>query len=288
MNRTVLINAFVAAALAQTTSVFAADYDSGVVREGPESSYTHVEFGSGWYLRGDIGWNIGGKTETGSQFISAIGDTLEYEYDDNLAIRAGFGYRFNSALRLDFTAEQMLSSEFSGATNVLLNGLVLVVDPVLGPVQIAANDIFGIETVEAEYTAANFMLNAYYDLPQMGKFTPYVGVGAGVSRIHFSERRTLSCIPDPTQTCGAPAVGTQGTRVDDVVILDDEDTVYSLAYQFSLGTAYAINEKLSADVGYSIFGTGGGGELNYSDGTAIDVDGFSTHQVRVGLRYEIW
>ncbi len=285
MNHIKLYGAITAGLLAMGSITHAADYESGVVTEGPESSYTHVEFGSGWYLRGDISWNMHGEYGTESRFISALGVTAESEYSDAFAIRAGFGYRFNSALRMDFTAEQMLDSEFSGARVVNLDGDF--VDPVTSAVT-AVNDIYGVESISSDYSAANFMLNAYYDLPEMGRFTPYVGGGLGISRIRFSERRTLTCIPTPDEVCGPPAAGAQGITVADVVILDDEDINYTVAYQFALGTMYRLNENLSLDFGYNYFATGSGAKLEYSDGTGIEVDGLSVHKVTAGLIYEIW
>jgi len=263
-------------------------YNSGVVRDAPESSYTNVEFGSGWYLRGDISWNMGGRSETGSQFIADIGNTLDFDYEDALALRVGAGFQFSPSWRLDFTAEQSLNSEFEGAFNVALNGLLLTD---LGGgvlVQVPVGNLLGVETVLAEYSAQNYLLNGYYDLPKFGKFTPYVGAGIGFSRINYQERRTVSCLPTVTQTCIQPTPGTQSTPVLDVVVLDRDETAFTLAYQAVIGTAYDLSDTLKLDVGYSYFRTGDGPKLSYSDGTAIDVGGYSVQKVHVGLRYELW
>ncbi len=282
MKRSLKIGIAIFGSLAFSQAVVAGEYSSGVVDKAPEEVYTEVEFGSGWYLRGDISYNISGENESGTQFIAALGNTFEYEYNDAIGIRGGFGYQFNPNFRTDITIEQMFDSEFSGNFGVLLNGFN---DPGGGPV--AVNNIAGTETVDASYSASNLMVSAYFDLPLMGAFTPYVGAGVGVSRVNYAERRTLTCNPGPTESCVQPAAGPAGTQVTGVV-LDADDTYYSISYQLAVGTAYALSENLDLDVGYTYFSSSDGAELNYADGTAIDRDGFSIHRVNVGLRYEIW
>jgi len=61
MKRFVLNSTVAAIALLTASSAFASDYNSGVVTKTPSQGYTDVEFGSGWYLRGDITFNIRGK-----------------------------------------------------------------------------------------------------------------------------------------------------------------------------------------------------------------------------------
>ncbi|MEM7216169.1 MAG: outer membrane beta-barrel protein [Pseudomonadota bacterium] len=283
MNRSILKLTVATIAILGSSQAFATDYSSGVVTKSPSVEYTPVEFGSGWYLRGDISFNVNGRKDSSSQFVTSIGADVESEYDDGFGVRVGFGYIVNPSFRVDLTAEHLLESEFEGAIQVNLNGLA---NTVAGLVPV--NNIFGIERVDASYSATSFMVNGYYDLPKFGKFTPYVGAGVGISRVELNERRTLTCIPDTTQACGAPAAGAQGATVSDVVLLDTEETLYEVSYQLALGTSYELSQNLDLDVGYSYFTTGDGSEISYSDGTAIDSDAFSVHRVNVGLRYELF
>ncbi len=53
-------------ALALLTSVFAApvlaaDVDQIIPAQVLEDNYVPVEIGTGWYIRGDVGYNIGGR-----------------------------------------------------------------------------------------------------------------------------------------------------------------------------------------------------------------------------------
>ncbi|MEM7068217.1 MAG: outer membrane beta-barrel protein [Pseudomonadota bacterium] len=288
MNRSQLISTAALFAVVSASPALSGDYNSGIVTKSPSEEYTDVEFGSGWYLRGDITFNLHGEHDTTSQFVTALGTTVQADYDDVAGVRVGVGYIVNPALRVEVTAGHMLESSFDGDNIVNLPGLVEIVDPVLGNVQTPTNNIYGIENVTASYDATNLMFNAYFDLPTYGRFTPYLGAGAGISRIEYNERRTLTCIPDTTQTCGPPAAGAQATRVENVEVLNTEETSYNFAYQLAVGTAYELSENLDLDIGYSYFSTNDGPEINYSDGRAIETDAFSVHRVNVGLRYEIW
>ena len=94
MNRNKLFGAFVAGLLASASPAVAADYNSGVVTEGPESSYTHVEYGSGWYLRGDVGAII--SVDSNLSYVTDIErDYTSQSIDADYSVSVGAGYIFN-------------------------------------------------------------------------------------------------------------------------------------------------------------------------------------------------
>ena len=294
MKRKILAGLITGLAMTTAHGAFAGDYNSGVVTKGPSPEYTQVEYGSGWYLRGDITFNLDGEHEAGSQYIAALDATLDYDYEDVLGIQVGFGYIFNPHFRMDITAEATLDSEFDGTVAVTFDGLEAVTDPATGVTTTTAVDyVPGTETIQASYNSTNLMVNGYFDLPTHGRFTPYIGGGVGVARVELNERRTVTCTPlnnvgTVVQTCGPPAPGAAGVTVADVEVVDRTSTEYLFAYQVAVGTAYQLTDNLALDVGYTYFSTGDGVDLDYSDGTAIDRDGFTTHKVKAGLRYDIW
>jgi len=272
---------------------------------------TAVEFGSGWYLRGDIGYNLSGKQSRGSDFIPMIGNHVVTDYQDAVSFRAGFGFQLNPSFRLEMNLENTLESEFANTVEIGYSGSVgYSYDTTVGTgptaVTTTHNDvaffdaygnhlgsrdggtytgpngpIIGQQTITASYSSQNFMVNGYYDMPQFGRFTPYVGAGAGLARITYSEKRENS---DCADSGGYQCAGGQVSSAE----VDYTKTSWKPAYSISVGTAYALNENLSLDVGYSFLSVAGGDTINYSDGAAIDENGFSTHQVRAGLRYQIW
>lgn len=317
MKRFVLNSTVATIALLTASSAFANDYNSGVVSKSPSQGYTDVEYGSGWYLRGDISYNIRGESESGAATLAAPTGAIgvQADYDDSVGARIGAGYYVNSNFRLEGNVEGIFSSTFSGLSPQRFGGSrdvnVLETDAsgerVTTPDTIffnsngdvtgsntgtyqriignRANTIDGTEEIEAEYSATSFMVNGYYDLPTMGKFTPYVGAGVGLGRLNYSQTRTLTCIAAPEETCAFPP-GTQGERTEQELTLSDE--FWAFAYQLNIGAAYRVSDRMSVDVGYSFTDFAGGEDLSYSDGTAIDDDGFKLHQVRAGIRYDIW
>lgn len=111
---------------------FAADYEPPVFVEEAEE-YVPVEVGSGWYLRGDIGYMFDRNFK---DQVLAVDDTL---FDNNLVGlgwvgpldligvsqrrypitgSVGFGYHFNDYLRGDFTVGILTNDKYSAAGNL--------------------------------------------------------------------------------------------------------------------------------------------------------------------------
>jgi outer membrane autotransporter protein len=207
----------------------AADYDPPVViDEAPE--YVPVEVGSGWYLRGDVGYNI---TKSPYDF-TLFGVESESTFVNG---SIGAGYHFTDYLRGDLNLGFLAHDRYS-ATN-------------------------GIDTIQAENSMWTGMANAYVDLGTIAGFTPYVGAGVGV--IYASQ------------------------RVDDTSTTPDwhfRDTQYALAYALNAGVSYKVSQNASVDVGYQYLASPG---LEYADVPAVEMKkGVDFHQVRVGLRYDLW
>lgn len=344
-----VLNSTVAAiALLSASSAFANDYNSGVVTKTPSDVFTDVEFGSGWYLRGDITYNIRGRSAATAATLETPSGSFEVDadYDDSVGVRIGAGYYVSPNFRLEANVEGIFNSSFNGIrtrgfsgsrqVNISVEtlgaqpgtpGTPAIVDPATGVTIIpaipaippqppvfqdfpdtvffdsngnvtasntgvfqaqvgnTAAPINGTEEIDAEYSATSFIVSGYYDLPTTGNFTPYVGAGVGVGRINYNESRTFTCVADASETCGFPA-GAQGEETTQTLVRNEE--FWALAYQLSVGAAYRIDDNVSLDIGYSYTDYEGGDDLSYDDGTAIDDDGFAIHQVRAGIRYDIW
>ena len=121
---------------------------------------TPVEFGSGWYLRGDIG-------------ITTHTDTdVDYHYDQSVdetwTIGGGVGYHFNEYLRADVTVDYAGGHEWGGKLAVeTLDGDIILRN-------------------SADIDRTTWMLNGYVSLGQYGGFKPYIGGGVGLSHIWWS------------------------------------------------------------------------------------------------------
>ncbi len=285
MNRTVLISAILAAALAQTTSVFAADYESGVVREGPESAYTQVEYGSGWYLRGDIGLSFSRDTNL-SYSTDFSRDYTSQSTHSEYSAGVGFGYIFNDFLRADATFDVFSGGEWSGARTA-----ATLLDPTGCGVGQTGN-CFSNDSAEFEVTAAS--INGYVSLGRWGKLSPYAGAGLGVAHVQWSNySSTPVCELDPGETC---ALGVHSgslvteTFTGPAVAFATEESI-NLAYALMLGVDYKMSEYWTADFGYRYTHVSGDVVLS-STVTGLpgdsEFDGLDFHEVRAGLRYEVW
>jgi len=209
----------------------AADYDPPIaIDEAPE--YVPVEVGSGWYLRGDVGYNV---TKSPYDF------TLFGTESDSTSITGsvGAGYHFSDFLRGELNFGFLGTDSFN------------------------ASDVD--TTVSLKNKAWSGMANVYADLGTVAGFTPYVGGGVGL--IYSSQRVSIDDV-DPT--------------------LDfySRDAQYKVAYSVGAGVAYRVAQNTSIDVGYQYLSAP---DLEYMDfSTFTTKKGVDYHQVKVGLRYDLW
>ncbi|HET7413122.1 MAG TPA: outer membrane protein [Pararhizobium sp.] len=247
----------------------AADLDRILLR-APELPLTKpVEVGTGWYLRGDLGYSLDTSSDPVSfRAYNGAGSYSSGRFHDNAidsdwSGSVGFGYHFNDWLRSDITLEYTKGS----------------FDDQLSLHCVATNPV-GDCAAHQDFDAWGFMANAYLDLGTYAGFTPYIGGGAGIMSVNWKDMR-LACVNSPA--CGAAAVN--HGRHD-----------WRFAYQLSAGMAYALTKNLKFDLGYRYFNVDGGDMFDFNPGDqalgATGVQGqdhgFSKQEIRAGLRYEIW
>lgn len=214
--------AALAAVAAVPAAALAADYDPPIfVEDAPE--WVPVEIGSGWYLRGDISYNI----EPAYDFTLFGISTDNQRFGGGV----GFGYHFNDWLRADVNVAYMGKDSFD----------------------------FGIG--EASFRAWTGLLNGYVDLGTVSGFTPYVGAGVGV----MSSKHAVE-VP--------------------LLAIDESERQNEFAYSLNAGVAYRLAGNTSVDVGYQYVSSP---DTEYFDTDTFTVrKGVDYHQVRVGLRYDLW
>ena len=133
-----------AALVLAATPTLAADYDPPVyVEEAPE--FVPVEVGSGWYLRGDVGYDFARPL-----YRWVAGNRVD---NNRWSGSLGFGYHFTDELRGDITVSYLGKDDVRG--------------PIVGP-----NDY-------ASHTVWSGLINGYYDIATIVGITPYVGAGVG-------------------------------------------------------------------------------------------------------------
>lgn len=264
----------------------AADYDPPVIVDQPVEEVP-VEIGSGWYLRGDIGYNFSTKANgdftyrtfdpTTGAYSPAVFDTAAT--DDNLTFGVGVGYNFTDMFRADATVDAFQVS-FDGSTS----SAAPCIDPALN----AAYAGTGCRSTDSSSgVALSMLLNGYVDLGTYVGFTPYVGGGVGYTYVNWDN---LASNTYCTGTCPSPPGA--------FIASSESQGEHSWRFTYALmaGLAYDVSKNMKFDLGYRYRHIDGGSMFQFdpatmaagASGTQGSDPGFDTHEVRLGLRYSLW
>lgn len=243
-----------ALAILPWTQTMAADYDPPIyVDDAPE--YVPVEIGSGWYLRGDIGYSFNDPYRNDT---FATGPLYSFRERFNpVSGSIGMGYNFSDYFRGELNVG-FLPTGRSTLDYMTADGLGNVVSDV---------------AIETDNRLWSGIVSAYADLGTFAGFTPYVGAGIGV----VYNKRSYESFEDFRD----PAF------VD--VLIEDTERHYDYAYSLAAGVSYAVTQSLSVDVGYEYFASPGAEYAEITGPNSYSVErGIDFHQVKVGLRYDLW
>ncbi|WP_158811474.1 outer membrane protein [Beijerinckia sp. L45] len=269
----------------------AADLDAPYIgsQQFPEDK---VEFGSGWYIRGDLG-----ATRLPSMQISApnlptniasplpnaptalFGNGSALGYDASL----GGGYQLNKWFRTDLIADfhkPISTSATAGGGKIFCPTAVSYpTDPATG--LLVNNPTYASGGCTANETGKlssyDVLLNAYIDLGTWYGVTPYVGAGAGLAFGHYSTSATY------TQANNAAYHITYTDAFFGTTFAPNYDraasgTYYSFAYALMAGFAVDIYDHTKLDIGYRYLNLG---KIPGVSGT------LSSNEIRAGVRYMI-
>ena len=318
--------------------------DKHVLEEVEETS---VEFGTGWYIRGDLGFNVSGVERNRSR-ISEADSTFSDEENIGASFFVGgaVGYKFAPKLRGDlgfqyFSNEDsrrtrlVSSSRCPGQVNetrtvgyivtpatpaipatppVIVNGVPVTTGtpgvPGTPEVRTPIRETGWFDTTiencsehdEIQHDAQLFSANAYYDFDPVGRFRPFVGLGLGVARVNYRRNTDVVCIPgSDSYRCSnddnpfPPAPGPDGTFVPPQPgepltrpVARSSGTSYHLAGTIAAGVSYQLSKNTHLDASYAFTHIANNPVLDASNGLdGADLDG-NLHQVKIGLRYELW
>jgi len=211
-----------------------------------------VEIGTGWYLRGDVGYvNYTKPKDLG--FGLAASQPLDGErLEQAVSIGAGVGYAFTNGLRADVTVDHRFGAQISGTR----------------PIGTYAN---GYVRDQADFESTSALLNGYVDFGTFAGITPYVGAGIGVAG------NRLTNISREAYVAGLPA----GSAVL------QPHTTYNLAWALMAGTAVNLGSGFALDLGYRYIHLGDARTKIDGPGDGISTDAIRAHEFRVGARYMI-
>jgi opacity protein-like surface antigen len=289
--------AVLASVMSFVAPAFAADSD--LIIPAAQEEYVPVEIGSGWYIRGDIGYNIGARQYTETYDLAPT--TFSDNYADGVGVGVGAGYRINDIFRVDGTFDRIFGGGFSSTQLVAPTGPCLGyrLTTVAGVVAWRAAGIDNcLRTDRSQYDMWDVMANAYADLATVNGFTPFIGAGIGVAKINWTEEtNSITCVPVDAnvfpEVCVAQGTVAQplpNTPYTEPGVLSTGSN-WKLAMSVTAGISYEMSKGLHLDTAYKFTSIGGGfGSIPYGStpGSSIAKDGFGLHQVKVGLRYDIW
>lgn len=116
---------------------------------------------------------------------------------------------------------------------------------------------------EASHTVWSGLVNGYFDIATVMGVTPYVGAGIGAT---YSRHSIDATLPGGW--------------------LEWSDRQYNFAYALMAGASYKVADNTSIDLGYQFLHTPG---MEYLDTNTLTIEeGVKHHQIRVGLRYDLW
>lgn len=297
MKRTTILLALGLAACAATTTE-AADWNNGAngVRDHgglagvPVPAPIPVMESFQWYLRADIGMGLlsGGKfTESGLLFGTTNGDPAttpiptssswyDSKFDTFISGGLGVGRYFNPWLRGDITVETRTKSEVQG------NGSYSYLEFAGGPPPIATgNTVRGSLVEQTDVRDTTFLANGYWDLRERGRFTPYIGLGAGFA-VRSLERTATNtqAIYDPA---GVACCSTTNT-------FKGKDHVLAPAASATAGAAIALSPGTVLDVNYKFtwIGEAESSMLINGQKSTYKVGDTQEHAIRAGVRWNVW
>lgn len=272
-----------AAALLATTLVHAADYDPPiVVDEAPE--FVPVEVGSGWYLRGDVGYSVNKPYdyfEVPPGFSSS---------ESPVSGSVGMGYHFNDYFRGELNFGILPTSKFSADFMTACEGTQTVTVETPTGVTVASGrrfrDCEG--SNNGSNKAYNLMANAFVDLGTYSGLTPFIGGGVGVAYSTFR-----SAIGDRDCVDQSSTVGNTTTifECDDPSAYEgvvQSERQYNFAYSLGAGLSYRVSQNASVDLGYEYFSVPQAKYISMEASGPTIRKGIDYHQVKLGLRYDLW
>jgi opacity protein-like surface antigen len=133
----------------------------------PRPTFVPAWIGSGWYLRGDLGWRMGlvGAVHSAPGFPDPTNNKLDSAFTGG----GGVGIK-SSYLRTDFTIDYASPAKYTGT--------------------VAAPD-----DTSAKIQSINFLFNGYLDLGTWYRFTPYIGAGAGTALVSVNDYHSTGAPP---------------------------------------------------------------------------------------------
>ncbi len=155
-------------------------------------------------------------------------------------------------------------------------------------------------SASAKNTAWNGLVNGYIDLGTYAGFTPYVGAGVGLLKTKATFAVGATCQNSSVTNTSVVPNGTGSTTTTQTVdfacraptdgstVASYSKTDYDFMYGLSAGVSYRVSKNTSLDLGYQYVSAPDVKYFSVSDDGVHYNKGYNMHQVKVGLRYDLW
>lgn len=222
------------------------------------------EDAGGWYLRGDVG--VGLNSARAFSYDNYAGQVSSYgpfDITTSYLFGVGIGYTWNSWLRTDLTLEYRTGASYTGHDTY----------------PAGTNYAAGTNTITTSMSSLLTLANVYADLMTWNCFTPYLGVGVGLSY------NILGQVNDRGwNTAGASSGGTGPGGGNG-----------SFAWALMAGVSYEVSSRMKIDFGYRYLNYGffkASGKLECSfdpncNPAIFKTENMDAHEFRLGLRYAL-
>jgi opacity protein-like surface antigen len=211
-----------------------------------------VELGTGWYLRGDVGY-VGYTNPKDFGFGLPDSQPLDrVRLDETFSLGGGIGYAFTNFLRADVTVDHRFAAEFSGTRPLITYANGYVRD-------------------QADLESTTILFNGYVDFGSFGGITPYIGAGIGLAG------NRLTNISREAYAAGV-LVGSGFLQ---------PHTTNNFAWALMAGAAVNLGFGFQLDLGYRYMHLGDARTKIDGPGDGIRTDTLEAHEVRLGARYTI-
>lgn len=271
--------------------------------EAPALPEEPVEWGSNWYLRGDVGWQRIDVPALSGDFVHAFNNA-------DLAMGAlGGGYQFNDWLRADITIDRSVFRRSGPIGQVWCPyQMVGLSDQVTGySIGVLANpNDTCTRAATASLVRTSALANVYFDIAHFWGLTPYIGAGAGMtygssstSIGYFRNSDGAPWAPDLTLPQGQVPRWIYGSTVGGVVQgfpiqlpfsptnwnVSQSRSAWSFAWNVMAGVSYDISRNFKVDLSYRYLNAGRYTGLAAWGSNMVPVSGNITAQeVRLGVR----
>ena len=206
-----------------------------------------VEIGSGWYLRGDVGYAKYGNPKVSYANIQFSGEKIDAAW----SVGGGFGYKFLNWFRMDATLDYRFPATYK-----------------------ARADVPGFFSEErAKVTSYAALVNGYLDLGSWSGLSPYIGAGIGVGGA-----RAESYV-------GTNYNAANGAIVGQAIFLPKEKN--SLAWALMAGVGVDVGSGFKLDFGYRYLNLGDFRSQTDLLGNDVRFKDLNAHEFRIGMRYMI-